>query len=139
MRAGLPSVFKASGIPRFFYPFRRRSKSSLFFLSYLYRRRHFLSGFTFFHFFYFFSQPGLLPFLPGLKRKDLGWVSILVSFFLPASFGSPFWGDMGLAGSVYWLPFPALSTRPLISGSYRGFWVSILDSWVTILERISVY
>ena len=135
----MPSVFKASGIPRFFYPSRRRSKSSLFScLTYIDADTS-LPDLLFFIFFIFFSQPRLSPFLPGPKRKDLGWVSILVSLFLPASFGSPFWGGMGFAGSVYWLPFPALSTKPLISGSYRGFWVSILDSWVTILERISVY
>ena len=135
----MPSVFKASGIPRFFYPSRRRSKSSPFFLSYLYRRRHFPSGFTFFHFFIFFPSPNCS--LSYRDRKGRIWDGSVYwfSLFLPASFGSSFWGGMGLAGSVYWLPFPALSTRPLISGSYRGFWVSILDSWVTILERISVY
>ena len=135
----MPSVFKASGIPQFFYPSQRCSKSPLFScLTYI--DAAFFSPDLLFFIFLFFLPARIAPFLTGTEKERI-WVGSVYWFplFLPTSFSSPFWGDMGLAGSVYWLPFPALSTKPLISGSYRGFWVSILDSWVTILERISVY
>ena len=140
LRAGLPSVFKASGIPRFFYPSRRRSKSSLFFLSYLYRRSLFLSGFTFFIFFTFFLPARIAPFLTGTEKEGFGlgqYTGFLFSSPLPSALLSGVvWGLLGQYTGSPFLPF---QPDPWFLALIGAFGVSILDSWVTILERFSVY